>query len=229
MDEMTSIQTPSRRTRCLWCLAVLSGCAMLVTSCSRREEPPSKANQATSQSQGADVRGDSIISQPVAIPTALPSDSAAAPRTSPSSPVVKPDGTIQLSFARLSDFVYEVHEVHSETNTGRPFLKSDNVIPERVKEFDSKRVEVTGFVMPMRTKKGLVTEFLLMRDQGACCFGQYPQLNHYMRVRTSPGKGFTIEGNGPYRVMGVLHVGEIYVQGYLTGIYSMDAENLTQP
>ena len=43
--------------------------------------------------------------------------------------------------------------------------------------------------MPLRLKKGLVTEFLLFRDQAACCFGDKAKMNHYMRVKVTD-KGF---------------------------------------
>jgi hypothetical protein len=105
-------------------------------------------------------------------------------------------------------------------------LKSDDVIPTQVKAYDGKRVTVTGFVLPLRTKRGLVTEFLLLRDQGTCCFGAQAQINHFIRVKHSPG--FTHGSPVPWKVSGTIRVGEIYIQGYLTGIYQMDAERVVE-
>lgn len=136
------------------------------------------------------------------------------------------DGFIRLGYDKLSSFKYDVYEVYSETNSGRALLKSDDVIPTQVKGYDGKRVTVTGYVLPLRTKRGLVTEFLLLRDQGTCCFGAQAQINHFIRVKYSPG--FTHGSPVPWKVSGTIRVGEIYIQGYLTGIYQMDAERVVE-
>jgi hypothetical protein len=116
--------------------------------------------------------------------------------------------------------------VSSETNAGRALLKSDDVIPPRVKAYDGRRVTVTGFVLPLRLKRGLATEFLLLRDQGACCFGPQAQINHFIRVKYPAG--FQHGPPTPWKVSGTIRVGEVYVQGYLTGIYQMDAERVVE-
>ena len=143
-----------------------------------------------------------------------------------SKPDVVEDGFIRLGYDKLSSFKYDVYEVYSETNSGRALVKSDDVIPPQVKGYDGKRITVTGFVLPLRTKRGLVTEFLLLRDQGTCCFGPQAQINHFIRVKYSAGfkHGMPI----PWKVSGVIRVGEIYIQGYLTGIYEMDAEQAVE-
>jgi len=140
-----------------------------------------------------------------------------------SKPDVVENGFIRLGYDKLSGFKYDVHEVYSETNSGRALLKSNDVIPAQVKAYDGKRVTVTGFVLPLRTRRGLVTEFLLLRDQGTCCFGAQAQINHFIRVNHPPG----LKHNAPvpWKVSGTIRVGEIYIQGYLTGIYQMNAEN----
>jgi hypothetical protein len=97
------------------------------------------------------------------------------------------------------------------------------VIPPQVKAYNGRKVLVEGFIMPLRLKKGLVTEFLLFRDQASCCFGDKAKMNHYIRVKVT-GKGFEPGSTLTHKVWGTLDVGEIYVQEYLTGIYQMDAE-----
>jgi hypothetical protein len=134
-------------------------------------------------------------------------------------------GYLQLSFDDLSNFKYDTYEVLDEVNGGRPLTKSDDVIPPHVKAYDGRKVHVEGFIMPLRLKKGLVTEFLLFRDQAACCFGDKAKMNHYIRVKVT-GKGFEPGSTLTHKVWGTLDVGEIYVQEYLTGIYQMDAERV---
>lgn len=142
-----------------------------------------------------------------------------------SSSAVHPDGKLgALGWGILSGFKYELYEVYSETNSGRALLKSDDVIPPDVKAYDGDRVSITGFVLPLRIRSQRVTEFLLLRDQGACCFGPQAQINHFIRVKFP--SGLRHEGVSPWTVTGTLHVGEMYTQGYLTGIYSLDAESV---
>lgn len=137
------------------------------------------------------------------------------------------DGFVRAGFDVLSNFKYDTYEVYDEASGGRPLTKSDDVIPAHIKAYDGKRVVVKGFLMPLRLKKGLVTEFLLYRDQAACCFGKAAQMNHYMRV-TMKDKGFAPGSMVTHKVYGTLQVGEIYVQGYLTGIYQMTAEKVEE-
>ncbi len=136
------------------------------------------------------------------------------------------DGLVQPGFDKLSAFKFDVYEVYSETNAGRAQLRSDDTIPPVIKTYDGRRVIVKGYVLPLRTKRGVVTEFLLMRDQGTCCFGARAQINHFIRVSFSGGikPGDAV----PWIVSGTLHVGETYVQGYLTGIYRLDAEEAAE-
>jgi hypothetical protein len=133
-------------------------------------------------------------------------------------------GRLQLGFGRLSSFPYRVYEYYAEGVSGRPLLKSDDAIPASVKALDGRLVTVRGFVLPLRTRQGRVTEFLLLRDQGTCCFGPQAQINHFIRVTYRRGREF--ETGLSYQVDGRLKVGETYVQGYLTGIYQMEAESV---
>ena len=139
----------------------------------------------------------------------------------------KPDrvenGLIHLGWDKLSGFKFDIYEFYPESHVGRPLLKSDDAIPPPMKAYDGKRVLLSGFLLPLRTRKNRVTEFLLLRDQGTCCFGARAQINHFIRVKYSQG----IQPGDPvaWQVTGTLRVGEIYVQGYLTGIYEMEAES----
>ena len=54
-------------------------------------------------------------------------------------------------------------------------------VPESAKAFDGKRVFVKGFVYPGRETTG-IKQFVLCRDNGACCFGGKPKLNDMIQV-----------------------------------------------
>ena len=141
----------------------------------------------------------------------------------------RPNGEfVQLDFHLLSNFKYDTYEVLNDVDGGRPFTRSDDVIPPRIKSYDGKPVAIKGFIMPLRLRKGLVTEFLLFKDQAACCFGERAKMNHYVRVKVK-GNGFSPGATGEtYIAFGRLKVGEILVQGYLTGIYEMEATKVAR-
>ncbi len=189
-------------------------CAVVLAGCSRRESGESSAGQPNP------VRGAPI--QSVATSPVVSASATNLPAVDWTKPDTVEDGFIRLGYDKLSSFKYDVYEVYSETNSGRALLKSDDFIPSQVKAYDGKRVTVTGYVLPMRTRRGLVTEFLLLRDQGTCCFGAQAQINHFIRVRYPPG--FQHGSPVPWKVFGTIRIGEIYIQGYLTGIYQLDAE-----
>lgn len=199
-----------------WNLQVSAALVVLAAAgCGRKPDEPT-----------GPIRGEPIPAAPRAAPTISPSNAPPDLAFLLTQPDVVENGFIKLGFDKLSAFKFDVQEVYSETNAGRPLLRSDDVIPPPIKAYDGKRVELTGFVLPLRTKRGLTTEFLLLRDQGTCCFGAQAQINHFVRVKYF--SGFKHDGAVPWRVAGTIRVGEIYLQGYLTGIYQMEAEQVEE-
>jgi len=194
------------------------------SGCRRRGESSGPATNASARGEPIQVAAG--IGQAIATnsPTSPASPDQSRRATKAPVPEIVRDGFVQPGWDRLSDFKFDVYEVYSETNSGRALLKSDDVIPADVKSYDGRKVSVTGFVLPLRIRKQLVTEFLLLRDQGTCCFGAQAKINHFIRVKL-PG-GFRYEAPMPVTVSGTLRVGESYVQGYLTGIYQMVAEQV---
>ena len=140
----------------------------------------------------------------------------------------KDAGHKKLGFNVLSNFKYDTYEVINEVDGGRPFTRSDDEIPPEIRAYNGTFVAITGFVMPLRVRKGLVTEFLLFKDQASCCFGERARMNHYIRVKLAEG-GFPPEATPTtYTAYGRLKVGEILVQGYLTGIYELEASKVVK-
>lgn len=176
-------------------------------------------------------RAPAIRGEPITKPPATAAPAAPAPARTNLAILERADQKsgdyILLGFDKLSAFDYDVYEVYSETNAGRPLLRSDHVIPPQIKAYHGRKVIVTGFILPMRTRNRQVTEFLLLRDQGTCCFGQAARMNHFIRVKMRKG-GFQPVSVVPYRVSGSLRVGENYVGQYLTGIYAMDADQVEE-
>ena len=187
----------------------------MLTACERSSDPAPQA----------EIRGTAInvsSNSPVVGFAAVGTNPIVASRTAQVE-----DGYLKLPFDVLSGFKYDTYEVLDEVHGGRPLTKSDDVIPSHIKAYDGRKVLIEGYIMPLRLKKGLVTEFLLFRDQAACCFGDKAKMNHYMRVKVTD-KGFEPGSAMTYKVRGTLAVGDIYVQDYLTGIYQMSADRVEE-
>jgi hypothetical protein len=134
---------------------------------------------------------------------------------------------LAVSFAQLADFSIrttpEVPGVESDSLSGRSTI-SDQV-PRAIKSLGEKAVALTGFMLPVQAKDGLTTDFLLLRNQSACCYGVMPKMNEWTVVRTS-GKGVKVTMDTPVTVLGTFHVGETRENGTLTSVYQLDCDRL---
>jgi hypothetical protein len=97
-----------------------------------------------------------------------------------------------------------------------------------VKDFNKRKVSLTGFMLPLKVQSGKVTEFLILKDQSLCCYGATPKMNEWVSVKVV-GDGVKAIMDEPVSVLGTLHVGAIRESGYLIGIYSMEGEKLIGP
>lgn len=96
-------------------------------------------------------------------------------------------------------------------------------IPERIRDFNDKKVAVTGFMLPVKMAAGLVTEFLLVKDPMMCCYGVMPKVNEWVVVKMV-GKGVPPLMDVPITFEGTLQVGQLYEGGYLTGLYLLKGD-----
>jgi hypothetical protein len=103
--------------------------------------------------------------------------------------------------------------------------KPKDQIPDYVRALNDKKIAITGFMLPTKFKDGKVTEFLLMKDQSGCCFGAMPRINEWIIVKMTQG-GVPPLMDIPLTLVGNLKVGEIFEEGYLSGIYQLDADRL---
>lgn len=136
---------------------------------------------------------------------------------------------LRVSFARLSSFQFKVTDEIADANAD-PTTASERThaqFPNTVKILSEKQVAITGFMLPLKVANGLATDFLLLKNQSACCYGVMPRINEWVVVRTA-GKGVKPIKDVPVTVQGTLHVGEIREEGHLTGIYRLDCDRLLQ-
>tara|TARA_A100001037_G_scaffold29598_1_gene23434 strand:+ start:583 stop:1110 length:528 start_codon:yes stop_codon:yes gene_type:complete len=153
---------------------------------------------------------------------------ACATPPSPKPGPVKIDGYDVVAFTSLSNFKYEVPDDPISDPKAKAILEK-NQIPKTVTELNNKKIAITGFMLPLRVENGKITEFLVMRDQSACCFGAVPKINEWISVRMPKGKGVKPMMDVKVTFFGVLKVGEVLENGYLVGIYEMDGHKISGP
>ncbi len=61
-------------------------------------------------------------------------------------------------------------------------------VPDSAREMNGRDVLLKGYMYPGQRQRG-ITEFLLCRDQGDCCFGGQPKITDRVLVRLSDAKG----------------------------------------
>ncbi len=129
----------------------------------------------------------------------------------------KADGYENVGFDRLASFNY----TPPETETPGP----TDQIPAPIKALDQKKVAVTGFMLPTKMDKGLVKEFLLVKDAMMCCYGAMPKVNEWIVVKMN-GAGVKPLMDLPITFEGRLRVGEMFENGYLTGVYLLEGDRM---
>jgi hypothetical protein len=100
----------------------------------------------------------------------------------------------------------------------------DAQIPERVKRWHGRKTAVTGYMLPLKSERGLVTELLLTQYTVAKGNTNDPTINEWIIVRV-PG-GVSAQTLLPISFFGVLKVGPVFEQGYLVAIYEFTAERV---
>ena len=124
---------------------------------------------------------------------------------------------VKLGFDQLASFEFVAPEDPAKS------AAAEAQIPARVREFNDKKVLVTGFMLPVKMDAGLVTEFLLVKDPMMCCYGVMPKVNEWVVVRMV-GKGVAPLMDVPITFEGTLAVGQLYEGGYLTGLYLLKGD-----
>jgi len=127
-----------------------------------------------------------------------------------------------MTFDKLASYKYEVHE----RVEGVPL---PDQIPASVKDLDGRKIAIKGFMLPYKNDGENVTEFILLRNQGLCCFGTVPRMNEWVHVKMAPGKGAPYSIDIPLTVFGTLKVGEEYEKNVLMSLYRMESTAVIVP
>lgn len=144
--------------------------------------------------------------------------------TAVKAPEVDEKGYLKLSFDQLASYTFTPPAFNPAANPQAKPPTGEEQIPSTVKAWNRKKAVITGYMMPVRMEKGLVTEFLLMRNTVACCFGGVPNMNEWVIVKMK--KGVPPVMDVPVAFYGEIKVGALFENGYMTGLYELDGERM---
>jgi hypothetical protein len=150
---------------------------------------------------------------------------AVARAEEPSAAIPAPEvenGALKLGFDRLAGYKFIAPDFDPAADSKSAPPTGESQIPEIVKSWSGKKVVVTGFMLPTKIDNGKTTEFLLMANQMACCFGSVPNMNDWVVVRIP--KGTAVIQDVPISFRGTFKVGAMFENRYMTGIYELQAE-----
>jgi hypothetical protein len=142
---------------------------------------------------------------------------APAPDTGPQSLLVHLD----LTFDDLANYRYEYPE------DGRTPKKDQ--IPATIQKLNGKPIVIKGFMIPLKNEGEDVVEFVLVRNQNACCFGIVPAMNEWIHIKMDPEKFAPYAIDIPITVFGKLEVGETFENDLLMSIYRMQSNQVVEP
>ena len=142
----------------------------------------------------------------------------------PAASIPLENGYLKLGFDQLAsyNFVPPVFDPAADPKAQPP--TGEEQIPANVKGWNGKKAVVTGFMVPVKMEKGLVTEFLLMRNTMACCYGSMPNMNEWVIVKMKQGVPPLMDV--PISFYGELKVGAMFENGYMTGLYELAGERM---
>jgi len=130
----------------------------------------------------------------------------------------------RVGFDKLASFTFEPPAEAAAPDAKAPARQPDQ-IPAAIRNYNEHKVAVTGFMLPVKMDGGLVKEFLLVKDPMLCCYGVMPKINEWVVVKMT-GAGVKPLMDVPITFEGRLKVGEMYENGYLTGIYLLEGERM---
>jgi hypothetical protein len=131
------------------------------------------------------------------------------------------DGVTEITFKSL-EFIPVIPVKHSDAEVAAFAPQA----PSRIKTLDERHVRITGYLLPTRSDGRRVREFLILANQMSCCFGREPRFCDYILAHMEGGAAAPWLMDKPISFEGTLHVRDVYVNGYWSGLYSMDCTKI---
>lgn len=162
--------------------------------------------------------GSATANQPSPALSKAANDSAAKPRT-PLRPGAK---TRVLAAAGDRPYDKTFDDLRFEMTVGEPFRRS--MLTKPIEALAGQKIRIRGYILPTPQRAG-ITQFVLVRDNQECCFGQGAAL--YDCILVDMKKGETAEYSiRPVAAEGIFEVREVVIAGRHLAIYHMDAESV---
>lgn len=136
------------------------------------------------------------------------------------------DGYLKIGFEHLASYTFDPPPFDPAAPADAKPATGEEQIPAAVKAWNGKKAVITGYMVPVKMDKGLVTEFLLMRNTMACCFGGVPNMTEWVVVKMK--KGVPPLMDVPVAFYGELKVGAMFENGYMTGLYELQGEKMAE-
>ena len=156
-------------------------------------------------------------------PATLASGSAASATVTAKEPVVE-NGFLRLGFEHLAAFPFTPPPFDAAADPAALAKAGEEQIPPAVKSWSGRKVAIIGYMVPVKMEKGMVVELMLMRNTLACCFGTVPSMNEWVVVKMR--KPIAPMMDVPIALYGDLSVGAIFENGYMTGLYRLEADRM---
>ena len=132
-------------------------------------------------------------------------------------------GYQSLTYSTLTQFSYEID--WEADGVEFDFSRFAGRVPQSIRNLNGSKVALEGFMVPtVVDESNLVKEFLLMPDQLSCCFGQAPEANGWVVVRSEKGVGVFMDQ--VIRALGTLTVEERWDEEFFVGLYHLDCQEL---
>ena len=132
-------------------------------------------------------------------------------------------GYQSLTYSILTEFSYEID--WEADGVEFDFSRFARRVPQSIRNLNGSKVALEGFMVPtVVDESNLVKEFLLMPDQLSCCFGQAPEANGWVVVRSEKGVGVFMDQ--VIRALGTLTVEERWDEEFFVGLYHLDCLEL---
>jgi hypothetical protein len=133
-----------------------------------------------------------------------------------------------VTFAYLSSFQYDVPDAFKlKTMKEDEIKKLSDQIPEYIKNLNTKKVALHGFMVPIDVEGEGIKSFILTNSRMMCCFGQMPWYNEWVYVEMEEGHKAKFTNDIPVTVCGDIQVGEEIEDGFVISLYRMKSRQVT--
>lgn len=133
----------------------------------------------------------------------------------------------KVAFSQLGGYEFDLPMPRELREAPDPVGLLAERIPESIRNLDQEPVVVIGFMVPVEiTREGKLKSFALTQNQAFCCYGIPPKINEWIMVTCADAIEVDTRLDVPVACYGALEVGGEVDDGYVLGIYRMEASEV---